>query len=279
MKEDKIKIYEVYCATNKLNGKSYIGQTSEGLHERMRKHHWNSNLDYRRHISAFNSAIHKYGKEVFDWVVLETHTTLEDCNEAEEFFIDYLNTLTPNGYNIMRGGNNHHLRKETKLKISEKLKKTSSLIGLSGKDHPAYGHKPWNDGLYIPNHGVNRKITGEQARMIYKEYIDGYTILEIKNRYLLQHSAIRNIIGKRCWIEHTKDLPDVDTSRDAVGENFTNSKLNNNQVLEIYNKYYLLSGSNRQKYIILSKEYNVSTGTIRNIVSGRNWNKITGHKK
>lgn len=57
----------IYKATNLINGKTYIGQTKRSLETRQREHE-KGNLYYR---SAIHDAIIKYGKDNFDWSVLE----------------------------------------------------------------------------------------------------------------------------------------------------------------------------------------------------------------
>ena len=57
----------IYIATNKVSGKSYIGQTVGILPVRKSKHH-----DSVRQGSTvpFHAAIRKYGKKAFAWSVL-----------------------------------------------------------------------------------------------------------------------------------------------------------------------------------------------------------------
>jgi group I intron endonuclease len=133
-------MHYIYCITNKLNNKSYVGQT-ENLEDRWSNHKRDGEKLYKGRVYAFQNALHKYGNDSFTWQVIETHDNIDDANEAEEFFIDYLGTLVPNGYNIKRGGNNHKLSEETKNKISEKLKITGSFVGKKGQLHPNFGKK------------------------------------------------------------------------------------------------------------------------------------------
>jgi len=50
------KIYSIYKATNKINGKSYIGFDSKWP-RRKHKHHF----EYKERTSKFYNAIKKYG--------------------------------------------------------------------------------------------------------------------------------------------------------------------------------------------------------------------------
>lgn len=93
----------IYLITNKINNKQYIGQ-SINIEKRVKEHFWKST--YQPDIS-YNSILHKairkYGKENFDWVILEECGV--DCiDDKERYYIKKYNTLYPNGYNILEGG-------------------------------------------------------------------------------------------------------------------------------------------------------------------------------
>ena len=93
----------IYKFTNKINGKSYIGQ-SRNIDYRKKSHLANYNnpnsTDYN---GLFHRAIRKYGKNNFVFEILE-ECDCNDLNEREKFYIQYYNTLTPNGYNMVPGG-------------------------------------------------------------------------------------------------------------------------------------------------------------------------------
>lgn len=89
----------VYCATNKLNGKRYVGQTVRPLAERWRDHCRVKDDNY------FHRAIHKYGAENFDVQVIDTAKSVEELDVKEMHWIETLGTLFPSGYNLREGGN------------------------------------------------------------------------------------------------------------------------------------------------------------------------------
>ncbi len=88
----------VYLATNKVNGKQYVGQTIRSLEERWKDHCRVKDDNY------FHRAIHKYGAENFTLEVIDTAESGEALDEKEIFWIKKLNTLFPNGYNLKEGG-------------------------------------------------------------------------------------------------------------------------------------------------------------------------------
>lgn len=117
----------IYKITNKINGDSYVGQTIQLLKER-----WYAHCGKRAEEFYLGRAIKKYGKENFVVEEIGTYSNLEDLNNAEEYYIDWHNTRTPNGYNIESGGKNKRHHEETKLKIR---------LANSGKNSYLYGTK------------------------------------------------------------------------------------------------------------------------------------------
>lgn len=116
----------VYAFRNKLNGKVYVGQ-SQNVNTRRIQHERGDTSNSRR----FHNAMQKYGAEGFDWVVLE-YCQIEQLNEREAYWVQKLESLHPNGYNLTSGGGafqKHHL--ETRLKFSENQKKL-----VESNEHP-----------------------------------------------------------------------------------------------------------------------------------------------
>ena len=88
----------IYCATNLLNNKKYIGQSIDPL-RRIREHYRNT-----RENSYFHKAVAKYGMDNFEWQILLHDVPVEDIDEAEVNAIHLWNTQFPSGYNILAGG-------------------------------------------------------------------------------------------------------------------------------------------------------------------------------
>ena len=110
----------VYLISNNVNGKCYVGSTIH-LDQRRREHF--SKLANNKHINAhLQNAYNKYGREAFDFEVLETIDIDDNIKDKllkrEQFWID---NLKPE-YNILLvAGSNlgYHHTEETKKKISE----------------------------------------------------------------------------------------------------------------------------------------------------------------
>lgn len=106
----------IYKVTNKINGKLYIGQTIGDPNRRWQAHCKKSGC------RALSSAIQLYGKEAFIFSVVGAYSTVDELNDAEEYFIDFYNCLAPNGYNLQTGGNNHLVSAESRLRSSQSHK-------------------------------------------------------------------------------------------------------------------------------------------------------------
>lgn len=103
----------VYKITNKINGKAYIGQTIRSLEERLRYHCYDNSG-----CLAIKSAIDKYGIENFAIEKIFEAESLEELNKKESEFINDLNTLAPNGYNLKTGGEAPRFSEESRAKMS-----------------------------------------------------------------------------------------------------------------------------------------------------------------
>ncbi|KFZ26296.1 MAG: GIY-YIG catalytic domain protein [Candidatus Izimaplasma bacterium HR2] len=92
----------IYKATNKVNGKSYIGQTVYSLGGRQLKHYSRVRNGSQLY---FHNALRKYDREDFIWEILEYCKSQEELNEKEKMFIQEYNSYwTENGYNLSFGG-------------------------------------------------------------------------------------------------------------------------------------------------------------------------------
>ena len=88
----------IYKITNLVNGKIYVGQSVD-MERRFQKHLYaNDNF-------LIHKAIRKYGRQNFSFQILE-ECSQEQLNDKEILWIKTLNSMVPNGYNMIDGGSN-----------------------------------------------------------------------------------------------------------------------------------------------------------------------------
>jgi group I intron endonuclease len=91
----------IYVIKNIITDKLYIGQTKGILRNRIKKHiRESTNHSYNSNLYA---SFNKNGIENFNVAVLELCEE-KDLNDKEKKWIAYLQTMSPNGYNLTSGG-------------------------------------------------------------------------------------------------------------------------------------------------------------------------------
>ena len=120
------EIYKITCITS---GKLYVGQTVSHILNHKRYRPYGCNGRFRCHISeAFstkknqsrhlNNAIRKYGIDDFVVELIEC-CELTQADEKEMYYINVLNSLCPNGYNLKNGGKSFIHTDESKKRVSD----------------------------------------------------------------------------------------------------------------------------------------------------------------
>lgn len=90
---------EIYKIVNIINNKIYVGQTKNSLEIRKKRHL--NDVKYGSKL-PIHTAIRKYGIENFKFETIE-YCNIENLDDREKFWIEKLNTLCKNGYNIRNG--------------------------------------------------------------------------------------------------------------------------------------------------------------------------------
>lgn len=148
----------IYRITNTKNNKIYIGKTITSISDRWSKHLYEAfNPKCKGYNFLLHKAIRKYGKESF---IIESVEYLQEdrlLSSREQYWIECLNSLLPNGYNMTFGG-------EGSIKIDRKQV-----------------YELWDQGLSAVQ--ISKKIgcSDTTARNILRNY-DKYTPQENLNR-------------------------------------------------------------------------------------------------
>jgi len=202
-------MYLIYKITNKINNKMYIGQTTQLLERR-----WSAHCTKNIKKSAIGCAIKKYGRENFNIEIVETCASIEEINLKEAHYISTLNTLAPNGYNLVTGGKNKKVSEETRFKLSESHKgyiiseETKSKISksLKGKKKPdGFGDKISSGRIGIKHHLYGK--TGKDSKkskpvICLNDGLKYESVTEAGKYYNINNSSIcRVLLGKRYSIK------------------------------------------------------------------------------
>lgn len=188
--------WKVYCHTNKVNDKKYVGITGQDIKER-----WRNGNGYKS--GHLKNAIGKYGWNNFKHEVLHKNVTKEEAEKLEIYYIALWHlTDEDKGYNLCIGGNttvgynhteeskekmsqshiglskginnpmyNKHHTEEIKTKISERNKEFYNnkehhpLTGRYGENNPNYGKRRTEE----QREKISRALTG---RAFSKEHIN-----------------------------------------------------------------------------------------------------------
>ena len=124
-----IRKWCVYMHTNKINGKRYIGITSQEPEKR-----WMNGFGYSEML-PFGRAVRKYGWDNFQHEVLLDQLSEREAKRLESYLIGLLDTQNKSiGYNVTSGGDGmcgfHHTD----------VSKEKMSIAKAGSNHPNYGN-------------------------------------------------------------------------------------------------------------------------------------------
>ena len=218
----------IYRYINKINGKSYVGQT---VSPHLRKNFHRTapfNPNSKDYEKVFYRAIRKYGWDNFDYEVLEECETAE-LEKYEQLYMDEFDSIR-NGYNVQLAEEGRQWTEERKKYLSEISKfknasldfedvvyiRQSYLIGESPSEvylefEDIFSHyysflNVWTGSRYgyvMPEvFTMRQKHTklnyekAEEIRMLYKD-IPSYA--KIAKIYDIGVATVRDVIKFRTW--------------------------------------------------------------------------------
>jgi len=246
-----VKTYVIYKWKNKLNGKCYIGLTSDAL---ARKRHHMQGYNPR---SWIYQAIKKHGIDAFEYKELESGLSIDEAlaKEREHIaengsFVSGYNQ-TPGGYYITgpKFGEKHHnsvLSEETALAIihdpCSEIKATKKYNVHRSTVYQVRQGITWphlNRSEAPVYESDKRKITEEDAKAI---FLDSRNQSIIAKDYDIDQSAVSNIKRRKSWKKATKGL--IKPSKGLIESKSSNG----------FFVYRLLNTVNNKVLIGISKE-------------------------
>jgi group I intron endonuclease len=232
----------IYKSTNKITKKVYIGQTKHTLDIRIKSHIKESKIKSNR---PFMLSINEYGIDNFTFELIDSANNLDELNDKEIYWINFYNSVFPNGYNITGGGQGKKIKvtKELSRIISEGLKNSKKWQETKNSEEYIQKRKE-----YFIGWAKGKKFSQEHKEKIWKKNKE--RILEFNKstskKWIVidENNNITRIIGKE---EYFNNLG-VDN---GVVSRMSQS-LNQGNNRKRYNGYYCFIDNNESNEIILS---------------------------
>ena len=225
----------IYKIENKINGKIYIGQ-SNNIQRRFQEHQTKGETSR----IPVDIAIQKYGKDNFTYTVIE-ETTIDNLNQAEEFWIDYFNSVET-GYNCSKGGNQQSIGENNgKAKLTEQ-----DVIEI---------RKAYNNHL--------------KQKDVYEKYKD-----------IISFGYFQNLWQGRSWSHvmpevFTEENKQYYIYNNSKGGNGASAKFSDEEVIKIRERYVNESA----KQIYEDYKNRVSYQTFQAMLWGRSYKTLPIYKK
>ena len=122
----------IYVGRNTQNGKMYVGLHGAGrgkVIQSVKTSRWNKHSSKSNRCTALANSMKIHGNDVFEWYVLE-YVDEQALNDREVYWIKELNTIAPNGYNLLSGGDRPVHCDETIARMKEARNKPEYVDGL-----------------------------------------------------------------------------------------------------------------------------------------------------
>ena len=230
----------IYLRTNKINGKKYVGLTTD---LKTRQNRWdNLNIPYAGNV--INNARKKYGIESFGFEILKECEDNE-LNQWEIYYIKELNTKVPYGYNMTDGGSGTSgftISHETKIKMSEAHRgKTAWNKGKKLSEEHKRKISEWKKGKHRSEETKQKISKGKKGKKLSDE--TRKKLSETHKGKKLSHETKQKISdankGEKHWFygkhlseEHKKKLSEChkgkhrsEETKRKIGETNKNGKL------------------------------------------------------
>nr|DAY45730.1 MAG TPA: intron associated endonuclease [Crassvirales sp.] len=220
----------IYKITNKVNNKSYIGQTRYTIEFRWKQH------QHKKDNTYFHNAIKKYGVSNFNIEILE-ECDIENLNNREIFYIAKFDTFN-NGYNLTIGGDGNR-----RLLLDNYYDEIKELY-LSGfsSNKIATLYKVDKASIVKILKALGVKIRTNKLNINHQEFIElvtdyksGYSLKELSKRYDCSPIGLKAFLIKKGV--DVKNKYNILNDKESQN-NLINDYLDNVKLSEILSKYH-----------------------------------------
>lgn len=221
----------IYKITNKVNGKSYIGQTRYTVEFRWRQH------QHKKDNTYFHNAIQKYGIDNFTVETLE-ECDFKDLNSREIFYIAKYDTFN-NGYNLTIGGEGK--RKIVTDNQYDEIKElylsgfsSNKIAVIYSVDKATIVKILKALGVKIRSNKLN--INQQEFKELVEDYKSGYSLRELSKRYDCSPVGLKEyFIRKGVDIKVKYSILEDKKSIDNLIKDYTDNIL---KITDIEHKYH-----------------------------------------
>lgn len=258
----------VYRATNRVNGKAYVGITSKGASVRWREHVYNARTE---RVCPIHLAILKYGTDAFDVEVIETCLGYDMLRVREVYWIAKLRTRAPRGYNLTAGGEGMF-----GYRTSDETKRKMSATKTGKKKSPEMRAKMREIALNRPPEHLAKISAALTGRKIPRDVVE-----KVRKSNIGRTASPESIEKRMAKIRGMKHTPEsrANMSRAQIGRTFSpESRLKIRDSLRSLTPEHAAIikfdglGLRQKDYAIL---FGVSPQMVNGIVKGRSYEEVT----
>lgn len=223
----------IYKITNKVNGKSYIGQTRYTIESRWKQH------QHKKDNVYFHNAIKKYGADSFIVEQLE-ECDIKDLDSREIYYIAKYDTFH-NGYNLTIGGSGVRVMEYSKYDEIRDLYLsgfTAYKIGtLYGVDKSVILKVLHSLGVKLRKKEI--KLNHQEFLELVQDYQSGYSFKQLAKRYDCSGSALKAyMIRKGVDVRIKYSILDDTKGQEELIKDYTSSSISLKEIQEKYHCSY-----------------------------------------
>lgn len=174
----------IYCITNAINGKQYVGKTLSAIEKRFKEHCNDATKRNKTENRPLYKAMNKYGFENFEISLLE-EVAISRLDERESYWIEKLGTYH-NGYNATLGGDGKVLYDE--YLFDKDFANGMTIVDISKK----YNCDVITVKTRLSSHGFDTSINGKKHNEEARKPVDQYDL----NGSFIQTFSLRQEAAK-----------------------------------------------------------------------------------